>query len=95
MHHYKYQVKSQKTGTLPQISRLSLAIISTECVLRPTSKDLAYTGYAPSKDNNGDDLKTYVYRQTTTSPKVSKMKPKDKQNITPPKVLRTNAQLVY
>lgn len=46
--------------------------------------NLVYADYVLTKNNNRDNLKTYVYWQITTLPKVSRTKPKDKQNIIPP-----------
>lgn len=43
--------------------KLSLTIVETKCKLvQSTDKNLAYTCYVQSREGNGDNLKTYVYR---------------------------------
>lgn len=60
-YHYKYQEKSQETETSPQILKLSLVIL----VLSVYCKLLTNKDHASSKNNDGNEFKTYVYRQIT------------------------------
>lgn len=49
--------------------------------MQPTNKNLSYTCYIQSIDNNGDDLKTYVYKQTTISSQVLSTEWKNKTKL--------------
>lgn len=62
--------------------KISLAIISTTCILQSTNKNLVYKGLEPNKDNKEDDLKTYVHRQITTPSQVLRIELKDRHTIT-------------
>lgn len=56
-----------------------MAIVSIKYVLvQPTDENFVYTCHIQSKDNNGDDLKTYIYKQTNTLPQVLS---KEQKNI--------------
>lgn len=67
--------------------RLNFTIMDIEYVFYSTDKNLVFKGHVLSREKNGDDLKTYIYRQSTISPKVLKTKPKNRQNIRASQVL--------
>lgn len=92
MHHHKYQEqsrkaralptnikkKAQKQGHHPYVLRLNFTIVSIERILRSTDENLVHTSHTPSRDKNGDNLKTYIYRETTILTEVLRTKLKDR-----------------
>ncbi len=56
-----------------------MAIVKTERKLvQPTDKNLVYKCHIQSRDDNRNNLKTYVYRQTTTPPQILTIEQKNR-----------------